>query len=341
MKPVRARLLVPPLVAVDYRARRMARKLRLGIIGTGVAARQLYLPSFERLKGKVELVACANRRRSRAEEYARLAGIPKVVDSAEELLALPEVEAVLVSLPIDLQPKYVLKALAAGKPVASEKPVAGSVKQGRQLIRAAARYGTPWLVAENYGFMPAVKRLQRWLEQGKVGDVRLVQVTQVAWVDAKNPYFHTAWRADPQHVGGYVVDAGVHLAHVVRTLFGSPRVVKNLKAGFSPLLPAPDTAVALLEFASGALGSWTSCFTARSPGAPMLRVLGSKGSADLGWNEATLRDARGKETVFKTDVNSFDAQFSHFADVVKKGVPVAVSGADALADLELIAAIVR
>lgn len=319
----------------------MARKLRLGIIGTGVAARQLYLPSFERLKNKLELVACANRRRSRAEEYAKLAGIPKVVDTAEELIALPEVEAVLVSLPIELQPKYVLQSLAANKPVASEKPVAGSVKQGRQLIKAAARYRTPWLVAENYAFLPAVKRVQRWLEQGKLGDVRLVQVNQVGWVDAKNPYFHTAWRADPKHVGGYVTDAGVHLAHVVRTLFGSPRVVKNLKAGFSPLLPAPDTAVAVLELESGALGTWTSCFTARSGGAPMLRVLGSKGSADLGMNDAILRDARGKETVFESDLNSFDVQFSHFADVVKKGVPVQVSGADALADLELIEAIVR
>jgi predicted dehydrogenase len=319
----------------------MARKLRLGILGTGVAARQLYLPSFERLKSKLEIVACANRRRARAEDYAKLAGIPKVVDTAEELIALPEVEAVLVSLPIDLQPEYVLKALAAGKPVASEKPVAGSVKQGKRLIKAAARYRTPWLVAENYAFLPAVARLERWLEQGKLGDVRLVQVNQLGWVDAKNPYFHTAWRAAPTHVGGYVVDAGVHLAHVVRRLLGSPRVVKNLTAGFSPLLPAPDTAVAVLEFASGALGSWTSCFTARSAGAPMLRLLGSKGSADLGMNEVTLRDARGKVTVFASELNSFDAQFSHFADVVKKGVPVAVSGADALADLELIEAIVR
>jgi predicted dehydrogenase len=319
----------------------MPKKLRLGLIGTGVAARQLYLPAFQRLTSKLSLVACANRRRARAEDYAKLANIPTVVDTAEELLALPDVEAVMVSLPIELQPEYVLKALRAGKPVISEKPVAGSVKQGKQLLKSAARYQTPWLVGENYAFMPAVDRLKSWLERGKLGDVRLVQVNQLGWVDAKNPYFHTAWRQAPKHVGGYVVDAGVHLAHVVRTLLGKPTVVKSLTAGFSSSLPAPDTAVAVLQFASGALGSWTSSFSARSPGAPMLRVLGSKASAELGWNSATLRDAKGKETRFETELNSFDAQFSHFVDVVKKGVPVAVSGADALADLELIEAIAR
>jgi predicted dehydrogenase len=319
----------------------MAKKLRLGIIGTGVAARQLYLPAFQRLSKKIELVACANRRRARAEDYAKLAGIPKVVDTAEELLALPEVEAVLISLPIELQPEYVLKALAAAKPVVSEKPVAGSVKQGKQLLKAAARYRTPWLVGENYAFMPAVKRMKSWLEQGKLGDVRLLQVNQITWMDAKNPYFNTAWRAAPKHIGGYVVDGGVHIAHVVRSLLGSPTVVKNLTAQFSSSLPAPDTAVAVLQFESGALGSWTSCFTARTAGSPMLRLLGSKGSAELGWNEASLRDAKGKDTIFKTELNSFDAQFSHFADVVQKGIPVAVSGADALADLALIEAIAK
>src|SRR6187401_1420447 len=48
-------------------------KLRLGMIGTGVAARRLYLPAFERLGRRLEIVACTNRTRSKAEQYAKLA----------------------------------------------------------------------------------------------------------------------------------------------------------------------------------------------------------------------------------------------------------------------------
>jgi predicted dehydrogenase len=316
-------------------------KLRLGMIGTGVAARQLYLPALERLQKKIEVVACVNRTRKKAEEFAQLAGIPKVVDTAEELIALPEVDAVFISLPIDLQPALVKQALAAGKPVASEKPLAPTLAEGRKLVKAGARSSTPWLVAENYAFMPAIARLQSWVEQGKIGEPRLLQAVQLNLMDTKNPYFRTGWRQQPRHIGGFITDAGVHLAHAVRRVFGTPRVVGNTTAQFNPVLLPIDTALALLQFPSGAVGTWTSCFSAHPSSGPMLRIYGSKGSADLGWNKAVLRNLKGKETTFETSLDSFDAQFSHFCDVVQKGVPVAYGPEEALLDLELIAAIVR
>lgn len=315
-------------------------KLRLGMIGTGVAARRLYLPAFQRLQRKLQLVACTNRTRRKAEDYAKLAGIPKVVDTADELLALPEVDAVLISLPIDAQPELVLRALAAGKPVLSEKPVAPSLAAGRKLLKAAARHSTPWLVGENHAFMPAIARLASWVEAGRLGEPRLLEAYQLAWMDRKNPFFATSWRQQPNHVGGFITDAGVHLAHTVRRVLGTPTVVKNLTAQFDPALLPIDTALALLRFPSGALGTWTSCFSAHHKG-PMLRVYGSKATAELGWDNAVLRTGKGKETVFRTDVDSFEAQFSHFCDVVLRGAPVAYTAEEALLDLQLIEAIVR
>jgi predicted dehydrogenase len=319
----------------------MAAKLKLGLIGTGVAARELYLPAFQRLgTKKVEVVACTNRTRKKAVAYARLAGIPKVVDSAEELIALPEVEAVFISVPIDAQPALVLAALRAGKPVLSEKPVAPSVAAGKKLLQSAARHSAvPWLVAENFVFMPAIQRLHAWIEQGKLGEIRLVQVSQLSNLTPKNPYFNTGWRQAPKHVGGFVVDAGVHLAFAVRHLLGTPAVVKNVTAQYNPALPPIDTALALLKFPSGALGTWSSCFSAHH-GGPMLRIHGSLGTAELGWSHALLRTARGKETRFDARQESMDLQFSHFADVVKNGTPVAYTPEQALEDLRLIAAVV-
>jgi predicted dehydrogenase len=314
-------------------------KLRLGMIGTGVAARRLYLPAFERLGKKLEIVACTNRTRRKAEQYARLAGIPRVVDTARELIALPEVEAVLISLPIAAQPEIVKLALAAGKPVLSEKPVAASVAQGRKLIQSVSRFETPWLVGENFAFMPAIARLSSWIEQGRLGEPRLLEAFQLSFVDRKNPYFATRWRQQPEHVGGFIADAGVHLAHAVRRMFGMPSQVKNLTAQFDPALLPIDTAVAVLRFPSGVLGTWTSCFSAHYRG-PMLRVFGSKGTAELNWDNAVLRNAKGKETIFATKVNSFEAQFGHFCDVVKKGVPPLYGPDEALLDLQLIEAIV-
>ena len=313
----------------------MARGLRLGLIGTGVAARELYAPAFQQVKGKVKVVACANRTRKKAEQYAKTYGIPKVVGTAEELIALPEVDAVMISLPIDKQPEYVLQALRAGKPVLSEKPVAPSVAVGRRLIKAAAKFDVPWLVGENFAFMSHVARLERWLTEGRLGDVRLVQVFQMTRMNEHNPYFKTAWRAKPGHVGGFVVDGGVHVANVVRRCFGLPQSLRGLVGAFDANLPPIDTVVAAMRFESGALGTWTSCYCAEYDG-PLLRVFGSRANVDLTWDSVVLRPFKGKETKCAVTRNSFAAQFEHFADVALRGKSPLVTPQDALADLQFV-----
>lgn len=315
------------------------RKLRLGLLGTGIAPRKLYLPAFQEVKARVELVACANRTRKKALDYAKLAGIPRVVDDAEALFALPEVEAVMISLPIDQQPRYVLAALAAGKAVLSEKPVAPNVAAARALVKKAKRFRTPWLVGENFAFMPHVAKLTAWVKDGKLGSVRLAEATQMTVMDEKNPYFHTAWRAAPGHVGGFVADAGVHLSCALRRALGVPKAVQGFTAQFSKALPPLDTAVATLRFASGALGTWTSCFSAHREG-PLLRLYGSRANAELWYDRSVLQPLRGKPVTFRPGVNSFSAQLTHFADMVQRGAPAAYTPEEAVADLELMTRIV-
>jgi predicted dehydrogenase len=315
------------------------KKLRVGLLGTGIAPRKLYLPAFEQAKGRIELVACANRTKKKAFDYAKLAGIPKVMNDAEELFTLPEVDAVIISLPIDVQPRYVLAALAAGKAVLSEKPVAPSVADARALIRKAKRYRQPWLVGENFAFMPHVARLVSWVKDGKLGDVRLIEATQMTVMDEKNPYFHTPWRSKPGHVGGFVADAGVHLACVVRRCLGTPTEVKSLTAQFDPALPPLDTAVASLRFPGGSLGTWKSCFSAAHEG-PLLRLYGSRANAEFFYDRARLVPRRGKPVTFEPRVSSFAAQFTHFADMVQRGDAPSYTPGEALADLELMARIV-
>ncbi len=318
----------------------MKNRLRLGMLGTGLAAKLLYLPALNKLRHRIELVACANRRRAKAQDYARLAGIPRVVDTAEELFAVPELQAVLISLPIEAQPQYVKLALSKGLAVLSEKPVAPSVAIGRRLLKSASKYRSPWLVGENFDFMPHVRQLIKWIHSGKLGDLRVIEAMHVTKMDKGNPYFHTAWRRKPKFVGGFITDGGVHLAHVVRQCVGMPIVVKNRTACFDKSLLPIDSAVAALEFEGGLLGTWTSCFSAPYSG-PMLRVFGAKGCAELNWDSAVMLDLKGKRTVYQATVDSFYAQFDHFVDVVCKGSGVAVTPEDALQDLAFIESIVK
>jgi predicted dehydrogenase len=315
------------------------KKLRLGLLGTGLAAENLYLPALRPLKGRLEIVACCNRTRSKAERFAKKAGVPLVVDKAEQLIALPQVDAVVIALPIEQQPRYVLKALKAGKAVLSEKPVGPSVKAGAALVQAAKKYKAPWLVAENYAFMPHLAQAEAWLSAGKLGDVRLVEATQMNVLTEANPYFHTAWRTAPKFKGGFVLDAGVHIAHLLRRLMGAPTEIKGLTAQFNPSLPPMDTALATLRFNSGAVGVWRSCFSVRYDG-PMLKFYGSKADMEFHRNELTLTRASGKRQVFKSSKNSYTLQFQHFAEVVQRGAALKVTAAETLADLRFMEAIV-
>lgn len=311
------------------------RPLRLGILGTGVAANKLYLPQLTQMGRDIQLVACANRTRAKAEAFAEAAGIPLVLNSGEDLLAQPQVEAVLISLPILAQPAWVLKALRAGKHVLSEKPLAADLDSGRSLLKAAAPHqkkGLRWMVGENYGFMPHVRQLERWLKQGVLGDVRVVEARQINRLDDQNPYFRTPWRAKPGYPGGFVLDAGIHIAHVLRRCFGLPAEIKRITALHNPALKPMDTLVAVLRFKGGVVGTWTSCFSAQS-GGPWLLVRGAKADAELHTHQAVLKVHGAKARAVPVTQDSFHLQFRHFAQAVVQGRPLEMIPGDALADL--------
>lgn len=318
--------------------------LRLAMLGTGIAARQLYWPELARLKKRIEVVACCNRTKSKAQNFADDCNIGLVTDTAEELFALPHVDAVLISLPIDQQPKYVLGALKAGKHVLSEKPMAPDLAAGRALLKAAKPYtkrGLKWMVGENYAFLPQVIQGEAWLAEGALGDVRVVEARQMGISRLDNPYVQTAWRQQPRFVGGFVVDAGVHIAHIVRRYMGLPVQLKSLNAGFNPALKPIDSTLGVLRFSSGAVGSWISCFSAEGGDTPMVALRGSRADLEIYRDRAVLRSHVGKPRVYRMPHDSFYGQFLSFADAVTQGRPLAYSPAEALADLSLMQSLVQ
>jgi predicted dehydrogenase len=159
-------------------------------------------------------------------------------------------------------------------------------------------------------------------------------------MDAKNPYFHTPWRKKPGHDGGFIADAGVHVACALRRALGAPVRIENLTAQFERSLPPLDTAVAALRFPSGALGTWRSCFSAHRDG-PMLNLYGSRANAELYYDRAVLIPHSGKGLTFSPRTNSFEAEFRHFADMVLRGKPAAYTPEEALVDLGIMERIVK
>jgi predicted dehydrogenase len=311
------------------------KRLRLGIIGTGIAARDLYWPQLRLLKSRIEIVAVANRRRAKAEAFARLAGVKTVCADGDALLARADVDAVLLSLPIHLNAAWVLKALRAGKHVLCEKPIASNAAEGRRLVHAASKSNKLWLVGENYFFTPHMAKAREWVLSGKLGKAHLIEVAQVNLTLPSNKYFQTSWRQDPKFVGGFVVDAGVHLANIVRESFGMPLKVRSFTAAFNPLLKPIDTAAAILQFKGGTLGVWRSCFSALSASPmPLVKAYGSKGTLEIHGRHSTFSPLRGRALTVHSIHDGFYHQFLHFADAVAGGKKLQFKPMQALKDLE-------
>jgi xylose dehydrogenase (NAD/NADP) len=124
---------------------------------------------------EVDLVAVASRDGRRAEEYAREWGIERAYGSYEALLADPDVEAVYISLPNTMHCEWSIKAVAAGKHVLCEKPLTRHPEEAEAAFDAAERAGRFLMEAFMYRHNPQTKRLRALIDEGAVGEVRLIR----------------------------------------------------------------------------------------------------------------------------------------------------------------------
>jgi D-xylose 1-dehydrogenase (NADP+, D-xylono-1,5-lactone-forming) len=147
--------------------------MRWGIVSTADINRKVIPGAVA--SPQVDLVAVASRDRARADAYAREWQIPSAYGSYEELLADPEVEAVYISLPNTLHAEWSIRAVEAGKHVLCEKPFTRHPQEVDAAWDAADRAGRLLSEAFMYRHNPQTKRLRQLIDEGAVGDVRLIR----------------------------------------------------------------------------------------------------------------------------------------------------------------------
>ena len=121
--------------------------------------------------------------------------------TVDALLERSDILGVIVVMPITLQPSIIVKALASGKHVLSEKPVAPDVKSGQDLIRTYTEVYKPkgliWRVAENYEAEPGYRRAAQIIRDGKIGDVIFFRAVVVNYINTETKWYKTPWRTVP------------------------------------------------------------------------------------------------------------------------------------------------
>ncbi|HEY6236251.1 MAG TPA: Gfo/Idh/MocA family oxidoreductase [Candidatus Elarobacter sp.] len=150
--------------------------LRVGVVGAGFGG-AVHAPAYA-LHPRFEVVAIASP--SSAERVARERKIPHAFASVEAMLAGVELDVVSVASPPFDHHRSALAALAAGKHVLCEKPLALSVAQAEEMVAAAERAGTVAAVAFEFRYDPAVIALKELIDNRHVGALREIEVARLS-----------------------------------------------------------------------------------------------------------------------------------------------------------------
>jgi xylose dehydrogenase (NAD/NADP) len=163
-----------------------------------------------------EFVAVASRDGQRARQFADEEGLPLSFGSYEELLASNAVDAVYIALPVSMHAEWTIKALAAGKHVLCEKPMAASSAQVEACFDAAERAGRQCFEGLMYRYHPQTQLVRRMVCDGVIGHLTLVRA--VLSVSVGKEDIRRSLALD----GGALNDLGCYCVSALRLFGGSP-----------------------------------------------------------------------------------------------------------------------
>jgi predicted dehydrogenase len=314
--------------------------VRLGIIGAGLATKWLHWPPLARLTDRFQVTAVADVSEDAARELAEMAGdCPWTVDY-RELLSDDNVEAVLVSLPIQLNAQVLVESAHAGKHVLCEKPVASNVAQAKRVVAAVRGAPGMIMIAENYRYRRDIALARRWIDEGRIGKPFLIDVVNYYWTDTSEGFASTPWRHDSQYRGGAITDAGVHQSALLRLLGDEVEQLQAFTKLVHPELSGIDTMVLNLRYRNGALGRllFSAGTVEAQAGSTHAIVFGTEGTLWLADSRVRLK-RRGEPEVVTEEYDPDEAyydQLVNFYEAITRGAQVLSTPEEAMRDLEIL-----
>ena len=240
------------------------RTVRIGVIGAGGFAEVCHIPGIQ-AHPHGEVVAICARNRERASALAARCGVPAVYEDYHELLARKDIDAVTIAGPDALHGPATLAALAAGKHVFCEKPLAMDVVEAEKMVDACTRSGLIGMISYTFRYGHALPRLRRLLQEGALGNPCSAAL-EVRWGFVGYPGADLILSRDQaaQSASGAWADAATHLFDALAYLLGVPRAVcaQMMVVAREASTPQPETVDVATCLASLQLHSATDQETA-------------------------------------------------------------------------------
>jgi predicted dehydrogenase len=181
--------------------------------------------------------------------------------SLAAMCAEQQPDGVIIATPTQMHVENALEAIAAGMAVLVEKPIADDVADATRLVEAAEQAGIPLLVGHHRRHNPLIQEAKKAIESGRLGQI--VAVHGTCWFYKPDDYFDVAWRREKG--AGPVFTNLIHDVDLLRHLCGEVVLVQAMDSNTRRGNAVEETAIILLRFANGVLGTVTVSDTIVAP----------------------------------------------------------------------------
>jgi scyllo-inositol 2-dehydrogenase (NAD+) len=316
-------------------------KIGIGVIGLGRMG-QVYATFSASQLADASLVAVADMRSDVVASFADRIGGAKTYVDYQDLLADPNIQAVIVTTPTSTHRDVVIASAAAGKAIFCEKPTALTLAATDEMIAAVEKAHVMFQVGFMRRFDSGYAAAKRQLEAGAIGDPVVIRSI------GRDPFRTSLEYANPAVSGGLILDMGIHDFDLLRWLMGDEvqRVYTEVASLVYPELETVgdvDNAMMTLRFEKGGLGNVEVSRTANYGYDIQTSVIGTKGALQIGYLQETpvliLTPKGARYDVVPHFPQRFGAaytaQIAHFVECLRDGKAPSVTHVDARAALQI------
>lgn len=328
-------------------------RVRLGIIGLGLAWERLHAPALERLKDKFEIVAVCDKNTAKAKQVSQFLGLPpeSVYSDYNKMLARQDIDAVETLVPISGNFETAAAVLRSGKHLIAEKPFASTPDAARELIELKNKAGVKVMVAENVRYEEQNILIKNLISSGQIGNpIYFIDnhIVEYRHESENNGFGQTAWRQQPEYEGGVIMDSGVHHMARLRYLFGDAISVfaqgRQSGLSFSPY----SCINGLLRFGENITGHYSFFMIGRESQAPLvgLRIFGTHGEiyleeSNCGFVNISYKDNRPSVAISYTPSQGYFHELEDFYAALRLGGKIESTPEKAMGDIQTVFALLE
>ena len=317
------------------------KKLRVGIIGTGMAFEKLHYPAYQELSNEYQIVALADVDQFKTKEWAGRLGIAAdhTYQDYHQLLQNSEIDVFDIMVPIEQNYKVteeVARAIAgSAKGIICEKPLAPTLEQAEAHRDLPRRYKVPIMIAENYRYNEDPNLIRDLVRTGRIGTAYYFVWNRVlnfpADLRSESKFPTREWRQHPEFPGGVFYDTAVHDLAALHHIFGAIGQVQAFGQRKDKTLDQLAVVNLNLLFKSGFTGQYTFFCAGKEMQRPLvgLRIFGDQGmiyqeERDCGVINLSLADGTSEQISYRPQRGYYN-ELLNFYKAMNGQEPIAVT----------------